>query len=101
MRKALAVLVLLGVLLALPGCSRKVIGKIRGPEFDTIVVDQVEYARVDGSGTAVEDRGDYLGVVTDGGNITFRVFTVKQDPARQYLYCLWDYEGIIYQRATG
>ncbi len=97
--KRLCTLLLAAALLVLTGCASNVIGTIHGPEWDTIIVDDVSYTKVSGSGVTAADQGDYLGTVTDGDKITFRVYSVKNHPEGEYLYCLWDWEGSIYQRA--
>ena len=92
-------LLMAAALLVLAGCASKVIGTIHGAEWDTIIVNEVSYTKVEDSGVTAGDRGDYLGIVTDGDKITFRVYSVKNHPEGEYLYCLWDWEGSIYQRA--
>ena len=75
------------------------LGEISGPEWQTITVEGTEYRRMDDtSGLSEKDRGTCLGNVTDGENTMFRVYTVKGDPERQILYCLWDWEGFFYER---
>ena len=77
----------------------KNLGKISGPEWQTITVEGTEYRRMDETpNLSQKDRGTCLGNVTDGESTMFRVYTVKGDPERQYLYCLWDWEGFFYER---
>lgn len=75
------------------------LGEINGPEWQTITVEGTEYRRMDDTKDLSEkDRGTHLGCVTDGESTVFRVYAVKGDPDRQYLYCLWDWEGFFYER---
>ena len=88
------------LVLSLTACSRRMIGTIHGAEWDTIVIGETEYVRVTDSGLGHSDRGAYLGTVSDGGKTTFRCYSVKHDAAGRYLYCLWDWEGSVYEKAT-
>ena len=88
------------MLLALAGCTSKEIGKIQGAEWNTIIIDDVEYSKTTSSAFSVSDRGDYLGTVTDGGNVAFKVYSVKNDTEGRYIYCLWDWEGSIYEKKS-
>lgn len=94
------ILTLLLSVLLLCGCSAEPIGTIRGAELEEIVIDGIIY-EADPSDAqqsfSAADRGEYLGTVTNGDE-TFRVYAVKDDTGRQYLYVLWDYEGTIYVR---
>ncbi len=78
-----------------------IIGSITGAEYNFIEIDGVRYvkdsagARADGFSGA--DCGEYLGAVTDG-NVTMRVFSVKGDDSRRYIYVLWDWDGAFYSR---
>ena len=77
----------------------KNLGEISGPEWQTITVEGTEYRRMDDTkDLSAKDRGVLLGNVTDGESTMFRVYAVKGDPERQYLYCLWDWEGFFYER---
>lgn len=88
------------ILVLLFGCSAESIGTIRGAELETIVIDGAVYeldAADEFQSFSAANRGDFLGTVTNGKE-TFRVYTLKGDEARQYLYVLWGYEGNIYVR---
>ncbi len=89
------------MLLTLVGCGNKEIGKIQGAEWDTIIIDDVEYSKTTSSDFSISDKDDYLGTVTDGGNTVFKVYSVKGDTEGRYIYCLWDWEGSIYEKKTG
>ena len=93
-----ALLLVFSILLA--GCNQKVIGEIHGPEWETVVIDSVSYWRAEDTGFSASDRGSYLGNVTDGGEVTFRVYAVQDDDEGRYLYCLWDWEGSFYERQS-
>ena len=90
-----ALLVLLSAAGVLGG---KVVGQIRGPEWEQLEVNGERYVRCDGAPYTGADRGRFLGLATDGER-SFRLYTVRGDSAGQYLYCLWDWEGFFYERA--
>ena len=75
----------------------RVIGTVRGAEWEKIVIDDVTYVentRLDFNGG---DKGRFLGFATNG-DVTFFVYSVKGDTERQYLYRLWGYDGAFYER---
>lgn len=87
----------LGLCLAIAtGCRGTRLGVIKGPEFDYIILGEDVYERVDDSDVSNNDKGEFLGYVTDGGRIKFEVYDVLNDQD-EYRYCLWDYEGFIYR----
>lgn len=99
MKRKTALLPALALFLLLLSACGGSIGSIHGPERDTVIIEGTEYRRMDDtSGLSAKDKGHCLGKVTDGGDTTFRVYAVKGDPERQYLYCLWDWEGFFYER---
>ena len=75
--------------------QRPIIGTIKGAEHDFIEIDGVRYVENSDHEFSGADRGEYLGSVTDG-NITMRVFSVKGDDSRKYIYTLWDWDGAFY-----
>ncbi len=77
--------------------SNKVIGTIRGAEFQQIVIGDTTYKINGHTGFSIEDQGQFLGWVT-AGNIKFRIYSVKGDREGKYLYRLWDWEGAIYEK---
>ena len=100
----IAILVVL-ILLSIPFFKTifqvPIIGSITGAEYEFIEIDGVRYVK-DSSGARAgdfsgADRGEYLGAVTDG-NITMRVFSVKGDDSRRYIYALWDWDGAFYSK---
>ena len=86
--------VLLAVLLLFRGC---VIGTVRGAEMEQIVIDGVTYVENPSLNFTVGDKDRFLGLATNS-KVTFRVYSVKGDPDRQYLYRLWSWEGAFYER---
>ena len=96
-KKIIIFLLALTVLLIVIARENRVIGSIKGAEWQRLVVGDTEYAITWDSGISWGERGRYLGKATDG-RTTFRVFAVKGDAHRDYLYCLWDWEGRIYEK---
>lgn len=85
-------------LLFLVACEDIEIGKIQGAEWEVIVIDSTEYVKTTSSDISIADKGAYLGKVTDGDKVTFRVYSVKNDTEGKYIYCVWDWEGSIYEK---
>ena len=85
-------------LFSLVACENKEIGKIQGAERDVIIIDNIEYVKTTSSDISIADKGAYLGKVTDGDKVSFRVYSVKNDAEGKYIYCFWDWEGSIYEK---
>lgn len=100
MKKIISVAICIAMVLSLSACGSKTIGTIKGAEWDFIEIDGVEYAKVTDSGIHQSDKDKYLGKVSDNGKITFKCYSVKDDDEGQYIYCLWDWEGSVYQRTS-
>lgn len=100
MKKIISVVICVALVLSLSACGSKTIGIIKGAEWDFIEIDGVEYAKVTESGIHQSDKDNYLGKVSDGGKISFKCYSVKDDDERQYIYCLWGWEGSVYQRIS-
>ncbi len=98
MKKLISAALCLAVVLSLTACGSKAIGTINGAEFQEIVIDDIEYIRTFDSGLSYSDKDKYLGDVSDG-KTTFKAYSVKSDPAAEYVYCMWDHEGLIYQKS--
>ena len=89
-------------ILALPAkaaLQKPAIGRVTGAEYPCIEIEGERYPaewcqekKLPFSGA---DRGKYLGRVTDG-NITMRVFSVKEDESGKFIYALWDWKGGFY-----
>jgi hypothetical protein len=75
----------------------RVIGTVRGAEMEQIVIDGVTYVENPSLNFTVGDKDRFLGLATNS-KVTFRVYSVKGDPERQYLYRLWEWEGAFYER---
>lgn len=80
--------------------GNKTIGAIKGTEWDFIEIDGVEYAKVTDSDIHQFHKGKYLGKVSDGGKIMFKCYSVRTKDDGRYIYCLWDWEGSIYERTS-
>ena len=74
----------------------KVIGSISGAEWECVIIADKVYEIDHSNPFSNADRGKFLGIVS-GGNIEFRVYTVKSDVEGRYIYCLWDWEGSFYR----
>ena len=78
-------------------CRSRVIGTVRGAEWEKIIIDDVTYVENSRLNFSSGDKGRFLGFATNG-DVTFFVFSVKGDTERQYLYRLWGYDGAFYER---
>lgn len=73
------------------------IGTVKGAEMEQMVIHGVTYVQNPFLDFSYADKGRYLGrAVSD--DITFRVYAVKGDAERRYLYRLWAWEGAFYER---
>ena len=98
MKRIAATVFLLVIASFLSGCHSDPIGTIKGAEWDHIIIDNIVYTKTSDSGLSISDKGKYLGKVTDGGHTVFKVYSVKDDESRNYIYCMWDWEGLIYKK---
>ncbi len=76
--------------------QNRVIGEVRGPEWDQIIIDDVVYHRQTRHDFSRSHKGRFLGVVTDG-RTRFRVYSVKGDSEGKWLYWTWEWEGAFYK----
>ncbi len=60
-----------------------IIGTVSGAENEFIVIDGITYI--------IDD-------LAENGDITMRVYSVKEDDSGNYLYALWEWEGNFYVR---
>ena len=90
---ALAVIVAAMLLLG----RENIVGRISGPEQDYLEIDGVSYVRWDDAPYTIADRGEYLGIATDGAE-EFCLYAVRGDEERNYIYCFWDWEGFFYRK---
>ena len=97
MKRLIALLLVMVLLLSLISCGDKTIGKISGPENDYITIDNVKYNRETNHDFSNADKRKYLGKVSNS-KITMRVYSVKGDTEGEYIYALWDWEGAFYKR---
>ena len=72
-------------------------GRITGPEWDYLELDGAAYVRCGSTPYSIADRGEFLGLAA-AGEETCRLYAVKGDGARNYIYCFWDWEGFFYQK---
>lgn len=98
---SLITLAIISVVLAIPLFQsvfrEPMIGTLKGPEYEVIEIDGVRYVENSDHAFSSADRGEYLGSVTNG-TITMRVFSVKGDDSKTFIYALWDWEGAFYVR---
>lgn len=100
MNKLITIMLCLSIVFSLSGCGDKIIGAIKGAEWDKIVIDEIEYVKVTDSSVSHADKGKYLGKVSDGSKTIFKCYSVKNDDEGKYIYCLWDWEGSVYKKAS-
>ena len=97
-KKLIAALCVALVLLCTAFLMRgRVIGTVKGPEMDQIIIDGVIYEQNNDTGLSYADQGRFLGRAVSG-DITFRVYAVKGDTEGRYLYRLWEWEGAFYEK---
>ena len=97
-KKLIAALCVALVLLCTAFLMRgRVIGTVKGPEMEQIVIDGVTYVQNNNTGLSYADKGRFLGRAVND-KVTFRVYTVRGDAEGQYLYRLWSWEGAFYER---
>ncbi|MPN61144.1 hypothetical protein SDC9_208878 [bioreactor metagenome] len=75
----------------------RIIGEVRGPEFNQLTIGDREYSLNNGLDFTSADKGNYLGKATYGTSV-FRLYTVKGDKEDKYIYAVWDWEGFFYVR---
>ena len=97
MKRVIAVVLVMALLLSLVACSGKTIGKISGAENEYITIDDVKYVLDTNHDFSQADKGTYLGKVSNS-KITMKVYLVKGDTNGDYIYTLWDWEGAFYKR---
>lgn len=85
------------LLLAASQLRGRVIGAVKGPEMEQIIIDGVIYEQNNDTGLSYADQGRFLGRAVSG-DITFRVYSVKGDTEGRYLYRLWEWEGAFYEK---
>lgn len=101
MRKIIIAMVLLMILLNCTGCG-KTIGTVESPERDRIIVNDVVYVDTDSVSAELNlyssaDKGKFIGTIEDG-SVTLRVYEIKGDKNRDYLYVRWEWEGDTFVR---
>ena len=95
---AIIILALVLALLILPG--QRTIGTVSGPENDFITIDGVVYVKDSADhyqDFSIADKGRRLGTIPSR-YVKLRIFSVKDDPDREYLYVSSGYEGDYYIR---
>ena len=90
---ALAVIVAATMLLG----RGNMVGRISGPEWDYLEMNGVSYVRWDDAPYTIADRGEFLGLATDGEQ-EFCLYAVKGDEEKNCIYCFWDWEGFFYRK---
>ena len=97
MKKLIAFVLVMALVLSLVGCSGKTIGIISGAENEYITIDDVKYVLDTNNEFSQADKGNYLGEVSNS-KITMKVYSVKGDTEGEYIYALWEREGAFYKR---
>ncbi len=75
-----------------------VIGTVSGMENEIITIDDVSFRMTETDHT-IADRDAYLGQATNG-TFTYLVYSVKNDPDRDYIYATGGHEGEFFRRIT-
>lgn len=90
--------ILILLLTMLTGCAAP-IGTVEGPEWDTIMIDGIEYIKAPHEYDIYSsaDKDDHIGIIKSGDK-TLDVYTIKGDTEQNYLYVRWEWEGEIYVR---
>lgn len=99
--KNIIIIALFICLALLVGCSNNVIGTVSGAENEYIVIDNIKYIKdySDEYQTySSNDKDKFLGNVTAGDKIKMKVYSVKDDEDRNFIYTLWGYDGCFYVR---
>jgi len=81
----------------------RIAGEVRGAELELLEVDGVLYHRDDGDHHQqffAADADRYLGRALNGGKPRLWVYTVKDDPDRDFLYVRDGYDGTFYVRES-
>lgn len=91
----IGIVIILGILIMY---RNREIGTVSGLEQERITIDGVGYVYCN-TDFGASDKGRYLGKVKSAdGSIVFRVWSVKGDSQRKYIYTLWFYDGAFYVR---
>ena len=97
MKKTIAIVLTIVVMIVFVACGAKSIGIVSGAEYEFITIDGVKYVLDNNNHFSFADRGNYLGNVSNP-RITMRVYSVKGDAEGNYIYVLWEWEGSFYKR---
>ena len=96
LKKMILTMLVLILIATMVACSAEPIGKISGAENEYITINDVKYILDTDNSFSSADKGDYLGRVSNS-NITMKVYSVKGDTEKNYIYALWDWEGAFYR----
>ena len=97
--KSSIIIALLLCLMLLVGCSNNVIGTVSGAENEYIIIDNIKYIKDysdDYQNYSSSDKDNFLGNVTAGDKIKMKVYSVKDDEEKNFIYTLWGYDGCFY-----
>lgn len=97
MKKLIASLLTMVLLLSLVACDGKTIGEVRGAENEYITIDDEKYVLDTENDFTQADKGTFLGKVSNS-KTTMKVYSVKGDTEGEYIYALWDWEGAFYKK---
>ena len=99
-RILIAIIILAVALSSIIAWSHRTIGTVSGPENDFITIDDVVYVK-DASDKyqnfSIASKGHRLGTIPSR-YVKLRIFSVKNDPDREYLYVSSGFEGDYYVR---
>ena len=98
MKKRVVFLLILCAAALLFWRSNRIVGTVSGAEHEYITVNGITYERDISTEYGYNGRGLCLGRVTNG-DVHMKVYAVRGDTARQYLYVRGEWEGAVYQRA--
>ena len=85
----LLVLLLAVFILTRPDCQ------VKGPEYETLIVDGTVYEISRHDDLSIADKGAFLSLYYDGRTL-FRIYRAENDP--DYLYVAHGWEGEFYKR---
>ncbi len=93
---AICIIVLLLFSIYRQTIGAKIIGTVSGAEYEYITIDNKTYEIDFENNYSNADKGNFLGVIRNG-DVTFRIYSVKGDKDDNYIYRLWDYDGVFYR----
>ena len=93
--------IIIGVVLLTFSYINRNIGIVSGAENEYILIDNIKYIKDysdEYQNYGHNDKGKYLGNVTNSGDTRIKVYSVKDDDEGKFIYTLWGHEGCFYVR---